>query len=135
MNDKRLTAESLSDALLGIKSEEAPCVLRVHKFLGIQGYKLLQGLELSLELETCDHNEMPPGYLEEIDAIVFFPWQIADGDGNVLHDSDGTYDYWAVHKGLTGERKALFSSDDFATGTNYMLVKPQENAWRQRKTG
>ena len=104
MKDKRLTTENL---VIALRCAGIPRTLRVSQFLGIQAAHLLHKLELDLKLEISSNTEMPPGYLEEIDATVFFPWQILDKRKDVLYDSDGTYDYFAVYKGLTSERRSL----------------------------
>ena len=116
MIDKRLTTKNLAIVLRDIDGD--PHTLRVNKFLGIQALNALHILELGtdIKVDTCNNLEMPPGYLEEIDATIFFPWQILDECGNVLYNSDGTYDYFAVHKGLTGARKSLCEYAPRGTG-------------------
>jgi hypothetical protein len=111
MKDNSLTIENLHNALDKIEIGHS-LLLRVSHFSLIQAHNCIDmlGLKNIVCVKGATDDEMPPGYCAALDATVFFPWRIEDGNGKILYESDGRYDIMAdrkrrsIHRFLVGGR-------------------------------
>lgn len=90
--DNKLTITNFVAAINELGVEENGLVeLRVNQCLILQANDIaVISISVNVVVIPCTNSEMPPGYEEEIDATVYFPWSVKVKSKRL--DFDGRYD-------------------------------------------